>query len=75
LLDYAVRTCNAPFKLPREIGDEGTVALLAKMLKMKEGHVDWTEIQRYRLNKWAWRIIWLPNLKVWYANSIEELKK
>lgn len=47
----AVRTYNAAIKLAHEVGDEGTVDLLTKILKMEEGHVDWTEIQRAQIEQ------------------------
>ena len=42
---------NAAIKNAREAGDEGTVDLLAKILKMEEGHVDWAEKQRSRIDQ------------------------
>lgn len=47
----AVRTYNAAIKLAHEVGDEGTVDLLTKILKMEEGHVDWAEIQRTQIEQ------------------------
>ncbi len=47
----AVRTYNAAIKLAHEVGDEGTVDLLTKILKMEEGHVDWAEIQRSQIDQ------------------------
>ncbi|MHB1687987.1 MAG: bacterioferritin [Ignavibacteriaceae bacterium] len=47
----AVRTYNAAIKLAHEVGDEGTVDLLTKILKMEEGHVDWAEIQRSQIEQ------------------------
>lgn len=47
----AVRTYNAAIKLAHEVGDEGTVDLLTKILKMEEGHVDWAEIQNSQIEQ------------------------
>ena len=47
----AVKTYNAAIILAREVGDEGTVDLLTKILKMEEGHVDWAEIQRSQIEQ------------------------
>ena len=47
----AVLAYNNAIKLAREIGDQGTVDLLTKILKMEEGHVDWAEIQRTQINQ------------------------
>ena len=42
----AVRAYNDGIELARQVGDNGTVELLTKILKMEEGHVDWAEKQR-----------------------------
>lgn len=47
----AVRTYNDAIKLAREVGDEGTVDLLIKILIMEEGHVDWAEIQNEQIKQ------------------------
>ena len=47
----AVRDYNDAIKLAHEVGDEGTVDLLTKILKMEEGHVDWAEIQRAQIEQ------------------------
>ena len=47
----AVLAYNNAIKLAREIGDQGTVELLTKILKMEEGHVDWAEIQRAQIDQ------------------------
>jgi len=47
----AVRTYNAAIKLAHEVGDEGTVDLITKILKMEEGHVDWAEMQRSQIEQ------------------------
>ena len=45
----AVRSYNEAIKLARAVDDQGTLDLLAKILKMEEGHVDWAEIQRAQI--------------------------
>ena len=47
----AVSTYNTAIKLAHEVGDEGTVDLLTKILKMEEGHVDWAEIQNEQIKQ------------------------
>lgn len=47
----AVRSYNNAIKLSREVDDQGSVDLLAKILKMEEGHVDWAEIQRAQVEQ------------------------
>jgi len=42
---------NDAIKLAREVDDQGTVDLLAKILKMEEDHVDWAEIQRAQIDQ------------------------
>lgn len=42
---------NAAIKLGHEIGDEGSVELLTKILKMEEGHIDWAEMQRTQIDQ------------------------
>ena len=46
-----VREYNDAIKLAREVGDQGTIDLLTKILKMEEGHVDWAEIQRAQIDQ------------------------
>ena len=46
-----VRSYNDAIRLAREVGDQGTVDLLTKILKMEEGHVDWAEIQRAQIDQ------------------------
>ena len=46
-----VSTYNDAIKLAREVGDQGTVDLLTKILKMEEDHVDWAEIQRAQIEQ------------------------
>ena len=47
----AVLAYNNAIKLAREVGDQGSVDLLTKILKMEEGHVDWAEIQRAQIEQ------------------------
>lgn len=47
----AVLAYNNAIKLAREVGDQGSVDLLTKILKMEEGHVDWAEIQRTQIEQ------------------------
>lgn len=42
---------NDAIKLAREVGDQGSVDLLTKILKEEEGHVDWAEIQRAQIEQ------------------------
>ena len=46
-----VRSYNDAIKLAMEVGDQGTVDLLTKILKMEEDHVDWAEIQRAQIEQ------------------------
>ncbi|MDP4228071.1 MAG: bacterioferritin [Bacteroidota bacterium] len=41
----AVQEYNVAIKLAQEVGDQGSVDLLTKILKMEEDHVDWAEAQ------------------------------
>jgi len=47
----AIRAYNEGIKLAREVGDNATVDLLTKILKMEEGHVDWAEMQRSQIEQ------------------------
>ena len=47
----AVRAYNAAIGLAREVADQATADLLAQILKMEEGHVDWAEIQRAQIEQ------------------------
>jgi bacterioferritin len=47
----ATRSYNDAIKLAREVDDQGTVDLLAMILKMEESHVDWAEIQRAQIKQ------------------------
>ena len=47
----AVRAYNSAIALAREVADEATADLLAQILKMEEGHVDWAEIQRTQIGQ------------------------
>jgi len=46
-----VSAYNEAIKLGREVNDQGTVDLLAKILKMEEDHVDWAEIQQAQIEQ------------------------
>lgn len=45
----AVRAYNAAIKLAGDVSDQSTADLLTKILKMEEGHVDWSESQREQI--------------------------
>jgi len=47
----AVHKYNAAIQLGCEVGDQSTVDLLTKILKMEEGHVDWAEMQRAQIQQ------------------------
>ncbi len=47
----AIRAYNDAIKFSREIGDQGTVDLLTKILNMEEVHVDWAEIQLVQIEQ------------------------
>lgn len=47
----AVRTYNDAIRLAHEVGDQATVDLLTTILKMEEGHIDWAEQQRSRIEQ------------------------
>ncbi len=47
----AVRAYNAGIRLTREVEDQATGDLLATILKMEEGHVDWAEKQRAQIEQ------------------------
>ena len=47
----AVQAYNAAISLGREVGDQASVDLLTRILKMEEGHVDWAEMQRAQLEQ------------------------
>ena len=47
----AVHAYNKAIKLAQEVGDQGSVDLLTKILKMEEGHVDWAEMQRAQIEQ------------------------
>jgi bacterioferritin len=47
----AIHAYNKAIKLAQEVGDQGTVDLLTKILKMEEGHVDWAEMQRAQIEQ------------------------
>ena len=47
----AVRAYNDAIALAHEVGDQASVDLLIRILKMEEGHVDWAEIQRTQIEQ------------------------
>jgi bacterioferritin len=47
----AVRAYNEAAALAREVGDQASVDLLTKTLKMEEGHEDWAEVQRSQIQQ------------------------
>lgn len=47
----AVHAYNEAIKLSQSCNDQGTVALLTKILAMEEGHVDWAEKQRSQIEQ------------------------
>ena len=47
----AIHAYNKAIKLAQEVGDQGSVDLLTKILKMEEGHVDWAEMQRAQIEQ------------------------
>lgn len=47
----AVQAYNDGITLAREVEDQGTADLLARILKMEEGHVDWADIQRAQITQ------------------------
>jgi len=47
----AVRAYNDAIALAHEVGDQASVDLLIRILKMEEGHVDWAEIQRAQIEQ------------------------
>ena len=47
----AVHKYNDAIKLGREVEDQISVDLFAKILKMEEGHVDWAEMQRAQIDQ------------------------
>ena len=60
----AVRNYNDAIKLAHEVGDEGSVELLTKILKMEETHVDWAEKQRAQIDQFG--------LENYLANQAED---
>ena len=52
----AVRAYNDAIALAHEVGDQASVDLLIRILKMEEGHEDWAEIQRTQIEQMG-----LPN--------------
>lgn len=47
----AVYAYNNTIKLSHKAQDQGTVALLAKIVKMEEHHVDWAEMQLVQIEQ------------------------
>ena len=47
----AVRAYNSAIALAHEVGDQASVDLLIRILKMEEGHVDWAEMQRAQVEQ------------------------
>ena len=47
----AVRAYNDAIALAHEVGDQASVDLLIRILKMEEDHVDWAEIQRAQIEQ------------------------
>jgi bacterioferritin len=47
----AVRAYNAAIAQGHEVGDQATVDLLTRILRMEEGHVDWAEMQRAQVEQ------------------------
>ncbi len=42
---------NEAIKLARAVDDQGTINMLSKILKMKEGRVDWADIQHAQIEQ------------------------
>ena len=47
----AVAAYNAGVRLAHDVADQSTADLLAKILKMEEGHIDWAEKQRAQIEQ------------------------
>ena len=47
----AIHAYNDAVKFSREIGDQGTVDLLTRILNMEEVHVDWAEMQLVQIEQ------------------------
>jgi len=47
----AVRAYNDAIALAHEVGDQASVDLLTRILKMEEDHVDWAEMQRAQIEQ------------------------
>lgn len=47
----AVDAYNKAIKIAHDVGDQGTVELLTRILKMEEGHVDWAEMQLAQISQ------------------------
>lgn len=47
----AIKAYNDAIKLAREVDDQGSAELLARILEMEEAHVDWAEIQHAQIEQ------------------------
>jgi bacterioferritin len=47
----AIQAYNKGIALAREVADQATADMLAAILKMEEGHLDWAEIQRSQIEQ------------------------
>ncbi len=47
----AVKSYNNAISMAREVGDQGTVDLLTKIIKMEEDHVNWAEEQTAQIDQ------------------------
>lgn len=47
----AVKSYNEAIRLAREVKDQTTADLLAKIVEMEEGHVDWAEAQQDQISQ------------------------
>jgi bacterioferritin len=45
------RILNDAIKHARQVGDQGTVDLLTKILKEEDGHFDWAEVQNAKIEQ------------------------
>ena len=46
-----MRAYNDAIALAHEVGDQASVDLLTRILKMEEDHVDWAEMQRAQIEQ------------------------
>ncbi len=47
----AIKVYNDAIKLAREVDDQGSAELLARILEMEEDHIDWAEIQHAQIEQ------------------------